>query len=54
MQQILPIFPQDIKMVNYQAGFKQMDDFVHYFINGMPFYCYQKVGVAGLPSVILV
>jgi DNA-binding transcriptional ArsR family regulator len=41
MQQILPIFPKDIKMVNYQVGFKQMDDFVHYFVNGMPVYCHQ-------------
>ena len=41
MQQILPIFPADIKMVNYQVGFKQMDDFVHYFVNGMPVYCHQ-------------
>lgn len=41
MQQILPIFPVDIKMVNYQVGFKQMDDFVHYFVNGMPVYCHQ-------------
>jgi biotin operon repressor len=42
MQQILPIFPEDIKMVNYQVGFKQMDDFVHYFVNGMPVYCHEK------------
>ncbi len=41
MQQILPIFPEDIKMVNYQVGFKQMDDFVHYFVNGMPVYCHE-------------
>lgn len=41
MQQILPIFPQDIKMVNYQVGFKSMDDFVHYFVNGMPVYCHE-------------
>ena len=40
MQQILPIFPDDTKMVNYQVGFKQMDDFVHYFVNGMPVYCH--------------
>ncbi|MFZ2338758.1 MAG: NUMOD1 domain-containing DNA-binding protein [Bacteroidales bacterium] len=41
MQQILPIFTDDLKMVNYQVGFKQMDDFVHYFVNGMPVYCHQ-------------
>jgi len=41
MQQIIPIFPVGIKMVNYQVGFKQMDDFVHYFVNGMPVYCHQ-------------
>ena len=29
-------------MVNYQVGFKQMDDFVHYFVNGMPVYCHEK------------
>ena len=42
MQQILPIFPQDMKIVNYQVGFKQIDDFVHYFVNGMPVYCHAK------------
>lgn len=42
MQQILPIFPENIKMVNYQVGFKQMEDFVHYFVNGMPVYCHEK------------
>ena len=42
MQQILPIFPDETKMVNYQVGFKQMDDFVHYFVNGMPVYCHEK------------
>ena len=42
MQQILPIFPDDIKMVNYRVGFKQMDDFVHYFVNGMSVYCHEK------------
>jgi hypothetical protein len=28
MQQILPIFPDAIRMINYQVGFKQIDDFV--------------------------
>jgi len=42
MQQILPLFPDDIKMVNYQVGFQQQDDFVHYFVNGMPVYCHEK------------
>lgn len=42
MQQILPIFPDETKMVNYQVGFKQEDDFVHYFVNGMPVYCHEK------------
>jgi biotin operon repressor len=41
MQQILPIFSDDLKMVNFRVGFKQMDDFVHYFVNGMPVYCHQ-------------
>jgi biotin operon repressor len=41
MQQILPIFPSDLKMVNFRVGFKQEDDFVHYFVNGMPVYCHQ-------------
>jgi len=40
MQQILPLFSKDIKMVNYQVGFKQEDDFVHYLVNGMPVYCH--------------
>ena len=42
MQQILPIFPDAIRMINYQVGFKQIDDFVHYFVNGMPVYCHEK------------
>jgi len=42
MQQILPIFPDATRMVNYQVGFKQIDDFVHYFVNGMPVYCHEK------------
>lgn len=29
-------------MVNYQVGFKQLDDFVHYFVNGMPVYCHEQ------------
>ena len=41
MQQILPIFPDDIKMVNFQVGFKKIDEFVHYFVNGMPVYCHE-------------
>ncbi len=43
MQTILPIFPDETKMVNFQVGFKQMDDFVHYFVNGMPVYCHEAV-----------
>ena len=42
MQQILPIFPDETRMINYQVGFKQIDDFVHYFVNGMPVYCHEK------------
>ena len=42
MQQILPIFPSDTKMINYRVGFHQIDDFVHYLINGMPVYCHAK------------
>lgn len=42
MQQILPIFPDATRIVNYQVGFKQIDDFVHYFVNGMPVYCHEK------------
>ena len=42
MQQILPLFPHETRMVNFQVGFKQIDDFVHYFVNGMPVYCHQK------------
>jgi len=42
MQQILPIFPEDIKMVNYQVGFHEIDGFIHYLVNGMPVYCHKK------------
>ena len=52
MQQILPIFPKDLKMVNYQVGFKQMDEFVHYFVNGMPVYCHQVDDKNGYPYVL--
>lgn len=40
MQQILPLFPHDTKMVNYRVGFKQEDDLVHYLVNGLPLYCH--------------
>ena len=52
MQQILPIFPKDTKMVNYQVGFKQMDDFIHYFVNGMPVYCHEKEDKNGYRFVL--
>lgn len=52
MQQILPIFPEDTKMVNYQVGFKQMDDFIHYFVNGMPVYCHEKEDKNGYRFVL--
>lgn len=42
MQRILPIFPDETKMVNNQVGFRQIDDFIHYFVNGMPVYCHEK------------
>ena len=29
-------------MVNYRVGFKKIEDFVHYFVNGMPVYCHEK------------
>ena len=29
-------------MVNNQVGFRQIDDFIHYFVNGMPVYCHEK------------
>ena len=29
-------------MVNYQVGYKLMDDFTHYFVNGLPVYCHEK------------
>ena len=47
MQQILPIFPDDIKMVNYQVGFKKTNEFVHYFVNGMPVYCHEQTDKNG-------
>jgi len=52
MQQILPIFPCDTKMVNYQVGFRKMDDFVHYLINGMPVYSHQKEDKNGYRYVL--
>ena len=52
MQQILPIFPTDTKMVNYQVGFKQIDDFIHYFVNGMPVYCHEKEDKNGYRFVL--
>ena len=52
MQQILPIFPDDIKMVNYQVGFKKLDDFVHYFVNGMPVYCHEQTDKNGYRFVL--
>lgn len=52
MQQILPLFPDNLKMVNYQVGFKQMDDFVHYFVNGMPVYCHEKADKNGYRFVL--
>ena len=42
MQQILPIFPTETKMVNYQVGFHEIDGFIHYLVNGMPVYCHEK------------
>jgi len=42
MQQILPIFPDETKMINNQVGFKHLDSFVHYFVNGLPVYCHEK------------
>ena len=52
MQQILPIFPEDIKMVNYQVDFKQMADFAHYSINRMPVYCHEKEDKNGCRFVL--
>ena len=52
MQQILPIFPTDTKMVNHQVGFKQIDDFVHYFVNGMPVYCHALQDKSGYRYVL--
>jgi biotin operon repressor len=52
MQQILPIFPDNIKIVNYQVGFKRQDDFVHYFVNGMPVYCHKQDDKGGYRFVL--
>jgi len=52
MQTILPIFPYETKMVNFQVGFKQMDDFVHYFVNGMPVYCHEAGDMNGYRFVL--
>ena len=42
MQLFLPIFLKETKMVNFKVGYKQIDDFVHYFVNGLPVYCHEK------------
>jgi len=52
MQQILPIFPENTRMVNYQVGFKQIDSFIHYFVNGMPVYCHEKEDKNGYRFVL--
>lgn len=52
MQQILPIFPDETRMINYQVGFKQIDNFVHYFVNGMPVYCHEKEDKNGYRFVL--
>ena len=43
MQQILPIFSDDTKIANYRLGFKQLYDFVYYFVNGISVYCNENV-----------
>ncbi len=52
MQQFLPIFLEDTKMVNFQVGFKKIDDFIHYFVNGMPVYCHEKEDKNGYRFVL--
>jgi len=42
MQLFLPIFSKEIKMVNFKVSYKLMDDFVHYFVNGLPVYYHDK------------
>ena len=52
MQQILPIFPDETRMINYQVGFKQIVNFVHYFVNGMPVYCHENEDKNGYRFVL--
>jgi hypothetical protein len=52
MQQFFPIFIEDTKMVNFQVGFKKIDDFIHYFVNGMPVYCHEKEDKNGYRFVL--
>jgi len=52
MQQILPIFPTETKMVNYQVGFHEIDGFIHYLVNGMPVYCHEKEDKNGYRFVL--
>ncbi|NOR33652.1 MAG: winged helix-turn-helix transcriptional regulator [Bacteroidales bacterium] len=52
MQQILPIFPTETKMVNYQVGFHEIDGFIHYLVNGMPVYCHEKTDQNGYRFVL--
>jgi biotin operon repressor len=40
MQFILPFFPDKTRMVNNQLGFKKIENFIHYFVNGLPVYCH--------------
>ena len=39
-------------MVNFQVGFKKIDDFIHYFVNGMPVYCHEKEDKNGYRFVL--
>ncbi len=52
MQQILPIFPTETKMVNFQVGFHEIDGFIHYLVNGMPVYCHEKEDKNGYRFVL--
>lgn len=42
MQLTLPIFPDDIKMINFRVGLKKENDFVYYMLNGQSIYCHSE------------
>lgn len=42
MQLLLPIFPNDTKMITSSIGVFEKDDFVYYLLSGMPIHTHSK------------